>query len=105
VCEVLGVDHVNGVVIENLLTKGRSEVPVDGVFVAIGYTPNTGIFEGQLELDEKGYLIRQEGSRTNVPGVFVAGDVEDFHYRQAITAAGDGCRAALDAEVYVEGVA
>jgi thioredoxin reductase (NADPH) len=105
VCEVLGVDHVNGVVVENLLTKGRSEVPVDGVFVAIGYTPNTGIFEGQLELDEKGYLIRQEGSRTNVPGVFVAGDVEDFRYRQAITAAGDGCRAALDAEVYVEGVA
>jgi thioredoxin reductase (NADPH) len=104
VCDVLGDTHVQGVVVENLRSGSKSEVPVDGVFVAIGYTPNTGIFRGQLELDEKGYLIRQEGSRTNVPGVFVAGDVEDFRYRQAVTAAGDGCRAALDAEGYVEGV-
>ena len=102
VSEVLGSDHVKGVIVENLKTGATSELPIDGVFVAIGYTPNTGIFAGQLDLDEKGYLFRQEGSRTNRPGVFVAGDVEDTRYRQAVTAAGDGCRAALDAEAYLE---
>jgi thioredoxin reductase (NADPH) len=105
VCDVLGSEHVVGVAIEDQKTRERSEIPVDGLFVAIGYTPNTSIFEGQVELDEKGYIVRREGSRTSVPGVFVAGDVEDFRYRQAITAAGDGCRAAMDAEVYLEGVA
>jgi thioredoxin reductase (NADPH) len=103
VSEVLGDDHVNGLVVEHVKTKAHSNVSVDGLFVAIGYTPNTGIFAGQLELDEKGYLVRREGSRTNIPGVFVAGDVEDFRYRQAVTAAGDGCRAALDAEAFIEG--
>jgi thioredoxin reductase (NADPH) len=105
VCDVLGADHVSGVAIEDLQTSERSELAVDGVFIAIGYTPNTSIFAGQVALDEKGYIRREDGSRTNVPGVFVAGDVEDFHYRQAITAAGDGCRAAMDAEVFLEGVA
>jgi thioredoxin reductase (NADPH) len=105
VCDVLGSEHVEGVAVEDVKTHHRSEIPVEGLFVAIGYTPNTAIFEGQVELDEKGYILRREGSQTNVPGVFVAGDVEDFHYRQAITAAGDGCRAAMDAEVYLEGVA
>ncbi len=105
VCDVLGSEHVSGVAIENLNSHDRSEIPVDGVFVAIGYTPNTSILRGQVELDDKGYVFRQDGSRTNVPGVFVAGDVEDYRYRQAITAAGDGCRAAMDAEVFLEGVA
>jgi thioredoxin reductase (NADPH) len=105
VCDVLGADHVSGVTIENIRTLTRNELAVDGVFVAIGYTPNTSIFAGQVALDEKGYVLREDGSRTSVPGVFVAGDVEDFRYRQAITAAGDGCRAAMDAEVYLEGVA
>jgi len=105
VCQVLGQDHVEGVQIENLATKETSELPVQGLFVAIGYNPNTEIFRGQLELNEKGYIVMYDGSRTNVPGVFVAGDVEDFHYRQAVTAAGAGCRAAMDAEVFLEGVA
>lgn len=103
--DVLGADHVEGVVTENLKTKERSEIPVQGLFVAIGYNPNTEIFRGQLELDERGYVKIYDGSRTNVEGVFVAGDVEDYHYRQAITAAGAGCRAAMDAEVFLEGVA
>jgi thioredoxin reductase (NADPH) len=105
VCDILGAEHVTGIAIEDLKSRARRELPVDGIFVAIGYTPNTSIFEGQVALDEKGYLLREDGSRTNVPGVFVAGDVEDYHYRQAVTAAGDGCRAAMDAEVFLEGVA
>jgi thioredoxin reductase (NADPH) len=75
------------------------------VFVAIGYTPNTKVFEGQIELDSQGYIKATDGTRTNVAGVFVAGDVEDQRYRQAITAAGSGARAAMDAEVFLEGVA
>lgn len=103
VTDVLGTDTVDGVTVKNLKTGSESRVPVQGLFIAIGYTPNTEIFKGQIELNEKGYIIRREHSRTNVPGVFVAGDVEDFRYRQAVTAAGDGCRAALDAEAYLEG--
>ena|SRR5579884_676153 len=103
--DVLGTDHVEGVVAENLKTKERVEIPVQGLFVAIGYNPNTEIFRGQLDLDERGYVKIYDGSRTNVEGVFVAGDVEDYHYRQAVTAAGAGCRAAMDAEVFLEGVA
>jgi thioredoxin reductase (NADPH) len=103
--DVLGKDHVEGVRIENLKTHEQSDLAVQGLFVAIGYIPNTEIFRGQLDLNEKGYVNMYDGSRTNVEGVFVAGDVEDFHYRQAVTAAGAGCRAAMDAEVFLEGVA
>lgn len=103
VTEVLGTDSVEGVTVKNLKTGGESQLSLQGLFVAIGYTPNTEIFRGQIELNEKGYITRHEHSRTNVAGVFVAGDVEDFRYRQAVTAAGDGCRAALDAEAYLEG--
>lgn len=105
VCDVLGQDHVDGIRVENVVTKEKSELPVQGVFVAIGYNPNTEIFRGQVELNDKGYVNLFEGSRTNLEGVFVAGDVEDYHYRQAVTAAGAGCRAAMDAEVFLEGVA
>ncbi len=105
VVDILGHDKVEGLVLENLKNQHRSELTVDGIFVAIGYTPNTEIFKGQIDLDERGYIKLHDRTKTNVPGVFVAGDVEDYHYRQAITAAGDGCRAAMDAETFLEGVA
>lgn len=102
--EIVGVNAVEGLIIENLETHEKSRLPVAGVFVAIGYTPNTEIFQGQIDLDDKGYVRIHGRTGTNVPGVFVAGDVEDFHYRQAVTAAGDGCRAALDCQSYLEGL-
>lgn len=102
--DIVGADRVTGVVLEDVKTEERADLPVQGVFVAIGYTPNTEILRGQIDLDDKGYVVH-DGTATNVPGVFVAGDVEDFHYRQAITAAGDGCRAAMDVEIFLEGVA
>jgi thioredoxin reductase (NADPH) len=97
--EVLGSERgeVRALLVRNLRTDALSELEVDGLFVAIGHTPNTALFAGSLELDADGYLITQ-GSRTNIEGVFAAGDVQDHVYRQAITAAGSGCMAAIDAE-------
>ena len=96
--------EVTAINIRNALTGERKTLPVDGVFVAIGHTPNTALFKGQLEMDPTGYIITHAGTRTTVPGVFACGDVQDHVYRQAITAAGTGCMAAIDAEKYLEGV-
>ena len=93
---------VTGVVLRNLTTGETKDLAVDGVFVAIGHTPNTSLFAGQLDLDANGYIKAGTGSRTSVPGVFACGDVQDHVYRQAITAAGTGCMAAIDAERYIE---
>ncbi len=103
ITEVLDVkqDKVTAVKLKNLVTGEESVLPCAGVFVAIGHVPNTQIFAGQLDLDENGYVIRKEGSQTSVPGVFVAGDCSDHVYRQAITAAGMGCAAAIDAERFL----
>lgn len=104
--EILGEDRVSGIRLTDTHTGEAREIPFDGVFIAIGHTPNTALFKGQLDLDPKGYIItareKTNQTRTNVPGVFACGDVQDPHYRQAITAAGSGCMAALDAEHYLE---
>jgi thioredoxin reductase (NADPH) len=103
VTEVLDVkqDKVTGVRVKNLKTNAESTLDCAGVFVAIGHVPNTQIFKGVVDMDENGYVARKEGSQTNVPGVFVAGDCSDHVYRQAITAAGMGCAAGIDAERYL----
>jgi thioredoxin reductase (NADPH) len=96
--------EVTGIIVRNLKTGALHDVALDGVFIAIGHTPNTSLFRGQIELDANGYIVTHGGSRTSIPGVFAAGDVQDHVYRQAITAAGSGCMAAIDAERYLEGL-
>jgi len=100
--DVLGKDRVEGVKLKNVQTGEESTLSTDAVFVAIGHKPNTDVFRGQIELDEKGYVIVHEETKTSVEGVFAAGDVRDPRYKQAVTAAGSGCRAALDAEKYLQ---
>lgn len=101
--DVLGDTQVEGMTVRNVLTDEVSTLDVTGVFIAIGHTPNTGIFEGQLDMKDNGYLLTTPGSTlTNVEGVFACGDVQDDYYRQAITAAGSGCMAAIDAERWLE---
>jgi len=102
VTEILGDTGVTGVRVSNVASGDVSEVPVEGVFMAIGHDPNTALFDGVLELDEKGYLTTFGNTSTSVKGVFAAGDVVDHTYRQAITAAGMGCAAAIDAERWLE---
>src|SRR5271166_4674972 len=102
VVDVLGDDRVTGMRVHNLDSGEESDVEVDGIFVAIGHAPNTDLVAGQLELDEAGYVATHDGTRTSVPGVFACGDVQDHVYRQAVTAAGSCCMAAIDAERYLE---
>jgi thioredoxin reductase (NADPH) len=100
--DVLGDASITGLRLRDTKTEARSELPVEGLFVAIGYRPNTGPFEGWLEKDEAGYLAVHAETHSRIEGVFIAGDVHDHRYRQAVTAAGDGCRAAIDAERWLE---
>ena len=97
-----GQGAVSAARVRNLKTGAEKDLPIDGLFVAIGHNPNTGLFTGQLDMDANGYLITHDGMKTNIPGVFACGDVQDHIYRQAITAAGSGCMAALDAERFIE---
>ena len=99
--DILGEDGVTGLRLKDTKTGALRELPVTGVFMAIGHDPNTEVFKGQVDTDPQGYVLVGETTETNVPGVFAAGDVVDKRYRQAITAAGQGCAAALDAEKYL----
>ena len=100
--EVLGDEKVHGLVLRDTNTGEKQEMPIEGVFIAIGYEPNTAAFRDWLEVDEKGYLVVRDETGSNIEGVFIAGDVHDHRYRQAVTAAGDGCKAAIDAERWLE---
>ena len=99
--EILGDGNVTGIRSKNLKTGKEQVLKTDGVFVAIGYEPNTSVFKGQIDLDPRGYIITRNETETNVPGIFAAGDVRDFRYRQAVTAAADGCKAAMDADRFI----
>ena len=100
--EVLGEQVVEGLRMVNNQTGEKEEIEITGLFIAIGHKPNTEIFKGQLDMDDAGYLITEgKSTKTNLPGVFASGDVQDKEYRQAVTAAGTGCMAALDAERYL----
>ncbi|MDT7891435.1 MAG: thioredoxin-disulfide reductase [Thermoproteota archaeon] len=100
--EIVGKNKVEGVILRDLKSNNSYFFKCDGVFIAIGYEPNTELFKGQVEMDEKGYIKVKEFTKTNIEGVFVAGEATDYIYRQAITAAGDGCKAALDAIKYID---
>ena len=100
--EVLGTTHVTGLRLRDVLDGRTYDFKTDALFLAIGHAPNTNVFAGQLDLDARGYVASPDGTSTNVEGVFVAGDVNDHRYRQAVTAAGAGCRAAMDTERYLE---
>ena len=103
--EVLGDQVVEGLKMKNNQTQAVDEIPITGLFIAIGHKPNTEIFKGQLDMDEAGYLITEgKTTKTNLPGIFASGDVQDKDYRQAVTAAGTGCMAALDAERYLQSI-
>ena len=102
VVEAKGEPVLKSLVLENLLTGKKTEFEADAIFIAIGHDPNTEIFKGQIDLDENGYVKSSDGVRTNIAGVFVGGDVNDIRYKQAITAAGMGCKASLEAEKYLE---
>src|SRR5215831_9552197 len=99
--EIFGQQKVTGVRLENVKNHNSTTMNADGVFVAIGYTPNTEVLQGKIDLDAKGYVVTMNETETSVPGVFAAGDVRDFRYRQAITAAADGCKAAMDADRFI----
>jgi thioredoxin reductase (NADPH) len=102
VVDILGDESVEGAVLRNIVTGQETTVEVGGIFVAIGHKPNTDLFRGIINMDEAGYIVPVEHTMTNIPGVFAAGDVTDHRYRQAVTAAGDGCRAAIDLERWLE---
>jgi thioredoxin reductase (NADPH) len=102
VAEVLGDNAVTGLLLRNVKTDELTEMPVQGLFLAIGHQPNTNLFKGAIDMDKAGYIVPVEHTMTNIPGIFAAGDVTDHRYRQAITAAGDGCRAAIDLERWLE---
>ncbi|MCP8320219.1 MAG: FAD-dependent oxidoreductase [archaeon] len=102
--DIIGDNKVEGIIIKDVKTGEKSKIDCQGVFIAIGHKPNTDLFKGQIEMDDKGYIIKRNNTETSVKGVFVAGDVCDPRYRQAITAAGMGCQAAMDAEKYLESI-